>query len=174
MVVPPKKWNNKRGTGSYWTLKASLMRTHSNLQLKALKKSNIEPILNALDYLGNVPWRINVQILDIVDFLWDKKIKVEGLPTESSILYKEVPLKDDENFQKIRMLNKNIKANNADLHSLKCDMSIKLNIAKKFRDEKIYFPYSIDFRGRGNNFKLDYKCICGINFFLKPTPFHQT
>ena len=37
MVVPPKKWNNKKGIGCYWVLKASLMRTFSDVQLRALR-----------------------------------------------------------------------------------------------------------------------------------------
>lgn len=37
MVIPPKKWNNKKGVGCYWVLKASLMRTFSDTQLRALR-----------------------------------------------------------------------------------------------------------------------------------------
>ena len=37
---------------------------------------------------------------------------------------------------------------NAELHSLRCDFRIKLDIAEKFKDSVIYFPYSLDFRGR--------------------------
>jgi DNA-directed RNA polymerase len=35
------------------------------------------------------------------------------------------------------------------MHSLRCDFTLKLNVARSFRDiSKIYFPHNIDFRGR--------------------------
>jgi len=37
----------------------------------------------------------------------------------------------------------------AENHSLRCDVVIKLGIAERFKeDERIYFPYNVDFRGR--------------------------
>jgi DNA-directed RNA polymerase len=41
-----------------------------------------------------------------------------------------------------------VRQKNAELHSLRCDMKIKLWVAEKFKDDNIYFPYSLDFRGR--------------------------
>jgi DNA-directed RNA polymerase len=36
-----------------------------------------------------------------------------------------------------------------DMHSLKCDFTLKLNVAKGFADvARIYFPHNLDFRGR--------------------------
>ena len=37
---------------------------------------------------------------------------------------------------------------NADLHSLRCDMQLKLWVAKQFISDRIFFPSNIDFRGR--------------------------
>ena len=37
---------------------------------------------------------------------------------------------------------------NQDLHSLRCDIKLKLGIAQQFRDDVIYFPFNVDFRGR--------------------------
>ena len=35
------------------------------------------------------------------------------------------------------------------MHSLRCDFSFKINVAKAFRNmSKIYFPHTLDFRGR--------------------------
>jgi len=35
------------------------------------------------------------------------------------------------------------------MHSLRCDFSLKINVARAFKDvEKIYFPHNVDFRGR--------------------------
>lgn len=37
---------------------------------------------------------------------------------------------------------------NGDLHSLRCDMILKLNVAEKMRNDLMYFPFNMDFRGR--------------------------
>ena len=46
-------------------------------------------------------------------------------------------------------LCKQVNQKNAELHSMRCDMKLKLWVAEKFLDEeKLYFPHNIDFRGR--------------------------
>ncbi|RYY32663.1 hypothetical protein EON62_05090, partial [archaeon] len=37
---------------------------------------------------------------------------------------------------------------NADLHSLRCDMALKMKVAEQFRDDVLYYPHNVDFRGR--------------------------
>ena len=34
------------------------------------------------------------------------------------------------------------------MHSLRCDIMLKLSVAREFQDEKMYFPHNMDFRGR--------------------------
>ena len=239
MVVPPKKWNNKKGIGCYWILKASLMRTSSNLQLKALSQANIEKILESLNYLGHVPWRINQKMLHTIQDAYNtKKLTIGSLPSQvneplpsKESFYRMVPKSsvvdgklvftdphnvppspssistatttttnnntitnndtitnnntttnantivtasndinttttttnnntneshDNTDTEMVQIFDekqykkacKRVTVNNANLHSLRCDLQIKLKIAKMFEDDRIYFPYSIDFRGR--------------------------
>ena len=40
-----------------------------------------------------------------------------------------------------------VRQRNAELHSLRCDTTIKLGQAGQFKDyDKIYFPWNVDFR----------------------------
>nr|ABD62817.1 mitochondrial single-subunit RNA polymerase [Rosculus sp. ATCC 50888] len=41
-----------------------------------------------------------------------------------------------------------ISQHNADLHSLRCDLSLRLNQAKQLTGNPVYFPLNMDFRGR--------------------------
>lgn len=52
----------------------------------------------------------------------------------------------DEKFYK--HLCARVSKKNGEIHSMRCDVSIKLNIAEKFKDETMFFPHNIDFRGR--------------------------
>jgi DNA-directed RNA polymerase len=40
------------------------------------------------------------------------------------------------------------KQHNRDLHSLRCDLKLKLEVADMFKDDVMYFPHNLDFRGR--------------------------
>jgi len=52
----------------------------------------------------------------------------------------------DERFYKY--LCSRVAKKNGEMHSIRCDVTIKLNIAEKFKDEVMFFPHNIDFRGR--------------------------
>jgi DNA-directed RNA polymerase len=44
---------------------------------------------------------------------------------------------------------KQLEKKNSELHSLRCDLNIKLDIAEEFlNDRRIYYPHNMDFRGR--------------------------
>lgn len=45
-------------------------------------------------------------------------------------------------------LIKKIKLHNNNMNSLRCDLKLKLAVARDFQDEKLFFPHNLDFRGR--------------------------
>ena len=45
-------------------------------------------------------------------------------------------------------ISRRVKKKNLELHSLRCDLTIKLKVAEKFLNDTIYFPSNLDFRGR--------------------------
>lgn len=59
--------------------------------------------------------------------------------------YEEVLEFDLKRYNQIK---RRISLRNAELHSLRCDFKIKMMIAEKFKDDVIYFPWNLDFRGR--------------------------
>ena len=55
MLVPPKRWDNKKTRdGCYFRLKSSIVRSNSRMQIEAVRRANIGPVLEGLDYLGQV------------------------------------------------------------------------------------------------------------------------
>jgi DNA-directed RNA polymerase len=186
MLVPPKPWNNAKNDGGYFRLKPGLMRTKSKTQGNALRNADIPEILEALNFLGNVPWRINSRVLDIMTKLWERGEVIGEIPSKLDITMptrdevaealrkskkaynknkdsgedKQESLKESEadelssssdqvnNDREYSKIKARIKMKNCDLHSLRCDLKLKLSIAEKFRDEIFYFPSNLDFRGR--------------------------
>lgn len=47
-----------------------------------------------------------------------------------------------------REMCKRVQKRNNEMHSIRCDLQIKLGIAEKFLNDVIYFPHQLDFRGR--------------------------
>jgi DNA-directed RNA polymerase, mitochondrial len=185
MLVNPKPWNNHKNDGGYFRLRPGIMRTKVKSQLSAVKKADIPEILEALNYLGDVPWRINSRVLDTIKKLWDSGVVVGEIPSKVDIslpsyeqviealnskkmTFKKQDKVEEEPDSQIKSekdvnanvvmnlpfekeytkMSKRVKMKNADLHSLRCDLQLKLSIAEKFREETFYFPSNLDFRGR--------------------------
>lgn len=48
----------------------------------------------------------------------------------------------------MKYLTKKVQEKNQNNHSLRCDIEIKFSIAERFKNDKFYFPWNVDFRGR--------------------------
>lgn len=159
MLVEPAKWRGY-DDGGYLTLRAVLMRTNGYLpQAKAVRRmeTSMPAFVDAINSLGRVPWKVNKAVLDVVQECWDSKIEMPYVPSRFD---HDIPSEpqyandaDGADIKKAvrewkRRVSK-LEQKNAELHSLRCDLTIKLTIAQRFADEeKIYFPYNVDFRGR--------------------------
>ncbi|KAL9668127.1 hypothetical protein QQ045_002502 [Rhodiola kirilowii] len=135
------------------------MRTHGARQqrqfIKKTPKKQLEPVFEALDTLGNTKWRVNKKILDVVDTIWASGGRVADLVDREDILLPEEPVTEDDTvLRKWKWKVKNLKKENSERHSQRCDTELKLAVrnswlAQKMKDEEgFYFPHSLDFRGR--------------------------
>ncbi|CAM9586380.1 unnamed protein product, partial [Hapterophycus canaliculatus] len=173
MLVPPLDWVQP-DQGGFLKLHVPIMRTRGEAAQKhALRRADLRKVYKGLNCLGKVRWRINGDILDTVLVCLTDKIAVGDLPVIKDLPLPPVPesvivdssgrLKapskrddeDEEEFQErksahyaYKRLVDKVKQKNANMHSLRCDMKIKMSIAEEFRDQVIYFPYNMDFRGR--------------------------
>lgn len=213
MLVPANRWNNRKFYGAFYRLQAPLMKSIIASQTLAVKRAEMGKVLEVLDYLGQVGWKVNTNILDVVNAAVEQKLQIgeipsfENLPaptkescyrplaehskssqqkiawqrkraaaaaTSASQIAALDALDDDDDEEEddddedaieaaegnaeddnplfdsimyqdmVRKVNKR----NAELHSLRCDMKIKLDIAELFREDVIFFPHNLDFRGR--------------------------
>jgi DNA-directed RNA polymerase len=77
--------------------------------------------------------------LDIVDKIWNTGGGFAEIPTRT-----DIPIPRNAS----RRVVKEIQQKNNDLHSLRSDMLLKLELAKRYVGQKFYMPHNIDFRGR--------------------------
>jgi DNA-directed RNA polymerase len=174
MLVPPLEWNSRKYYGAYCNLEAPLMKHTSQKQVDAVRNSNMPRVLDGLNYLGSVPWNINSSMMKLVEEIQERELLIgemqpkenmkgptfeeyyEGVLKNPDILksrYFQPSLEDPAALMKqakieYKGLHGRISKKNSEMHSLRCDLTIKLSVAKEFQNETFYFPHNVDFRGR--------------------------
>lgn len=153
MLVPPVSWTSF-SSGGYLTYRNTCIRLkNDSTQLAYTKesdsKNSLFPVLAGLNILNAVQWEINRAVLDVVIEAWNSGLEIGALPPRLQ------PIADQESSKTIvcekpstgeriaisgNMLNS--------IHSQRCDLNYKLEIANAFRNLSFYFPHNIDFRGR--------------------------
>ncbi|KAG9143327.1 hypothetical protein Leryth_018597 [Lithospermum erythrorhizon] len=152
MLVPPRKWKGY-DKGGYLFLPSYLMRTHGSKRqqtaVKDVPPNQLQKVYEALDTLGNTKWRVNRRILSIVEDLWAGGGNIGGLVNRNDVSLPELDSDDVEDIKKWKWSLRKAKKINQERHSLRCDVELKLSVARKMRDEEgFYYPHNLDFRGR--------------------------
>ncbi len=71
MIYPPADWVDYE-IGGYYQKPTNMMRLQGSfLQEKAVKYADLKNVCSVLNTIGNVPWRINKDILDVIEKIWD-------------------------------------------------------------------------------------------------------
>jgi DNA-directed RNA polymerase len=160
MVVPPRPWVGPH-TGGYLKQRTSVVRMTpgAKMQIDMLKIANCPLVYEAVSVMGQTPWRVNHFVLDTIKKVWESGGGQAEVPSRKDLPIPEPPSEDaliklisDADRQvamkRFRISHRHAMQSNADLHSLRCDMMLKLNVAEQFRNDILYFPHNMDFRGR--------------------------
>nr|DAD31567.1 TPA_asm: hypothetical protein HUJ06_010418 [Nelumbo nucifera] len=153
MLVPPVNWTGY-DKGAYLFLPSYVMRTHGARQqreaVKRAPRKQLEPVFEALDTLGNTKWRVNKRVLSVVDRIWASGGRLADLVDREDVPIPEEPDTEDEaEIKKWKWKVKAAKKENSERHSQRCDIELKLAVARRMKDEDgFFYPHNLDFRGR--------------------------
>ncbi|VVA94548.1 unnamed protein product [Arabis nemorensis] len=153
MLIPPRNWIGY-DQGAHFFLPSYIMRTHGAMQqrnvIKRTPEEQLEPVFEALDTLGNTKWRINKKLLSLVDRIWANGGRLGGLVDREDVPVPEEPdSEDQEAVKEWKWKLKDANKENSERHSQRCDIELKLEVARKMKDEEgFYYPHNVDFRGR--------------------------
>ncbi|XP_062106416.1 DNA-directed RNA polymerase 2, chloroplastic/mitochondrial isoform X2 [Humulus lupulus] len=153
MLVPPLKWTGY-DKGGHLFLPSYIMRTHGVRQqreaVKRVPKKQLEPVFEALDTLGNTRWRVNKRVLNVVERIWASGGCLADLVDRNDVLLPEKPDSEDEALiKKWKWDVRSVKKVNRERYSQRCDIELKLAVARKMKDEEgFFYPHNVDFRGR--------------------------
>ncbi|KAI9757168.1 MAG: hypothetical protein M4579_003558 [Chaenotheca gracillima] len=156
MIVEPRKWSGLN-SGGYLQTPVKMMRNkvgdvYQNEYVEAAaQKGDLEQVFAGLDVLARTSWRVNGAVLEVMLRIWNSGEELASIPPENPQLsYPAEPdpsLGPKERFKWIKSV-KEIENMRSGYHSQRCFQNFQLEIARAFRDEKLYFPHSLDFRGR--------------------------
>ncbi|KAF9929743.1 DNA-directed RNA polymerase [Linnemannia zychae] len=156
MLIHPRPWLSY-DNGGYLNAQSIIMRIrHCPQQLDYLKKAHEEGLLyrvyNGLDVLGRTRWAVNKKVLKTVLEAWNTGKEFAKIPAAAGEI-EELPKPDDYETStkaKAKWLaeNRKLKLDAKNHHSLRCDVNYKIEIARAFADDPMYFPHNMDFRGR--------------------------
>lgn len=157
MVVQPKPWSNF-DVGGYYTIASRVVRQKTGDTSQrayaetAIENGDMDKVLAGLDVLGKVPWQINKPVFEVMSEVWNSGQGVAGLVPEHIDLERPAEPPADANYQQRAAWGKKLQEyenTKSGFHSQRCFQNFQLEIAGAMANEpQIYFPHSVDFRGR--------------------------
>ncbi|OAA80218.1 DNA-directed RNA polymerase, bacteriophage type [Akanthomyces lecanii RCEF 1005] len=156
MIVEPKPWKNMND-GGFLESKTSVIRVQpGNVEQRLYAKAAVEcgdmkQVFKGLDVLGQTAWRINRDVLNVMMEAWNSGEEIANMPALEPTF--DMPAEPDSTVNPalhkkwIRDI-KAIENERSGLHSQRCYMNLQLEIARAFRNQTIYFPHNVDYRGR--------------------------
>ncbi|KAG6034348.1 hypothetical protein E4U40_004028 [Claviceps sp. LM458 group G5] len=156
MLVEPKPWT-KTNEGGFLLSKTALVRVKAGAREQrlytkaALRNGCLDQVFKGLDVLGKTSWQINRQVLNVMMESWNSEQEIANMPPLNPQL--ELPKEPDSSADPIVRINwlrsvKEIENERSALHSQRCFMNLQLEVARMFRNQTIYFPHNVDYRGR--------------------------
>lgn len=155
MLAPPRPWYSWNSGGYLYTKTLAMRAKNSPEQIKYLKTASerglLNEVLTGLDVLGHTPWKINARVFQCALEGWNSGEAIGEIPpSESKIELPPQPAFDADPAEKFGYLEKVREASSIvrNFASMRSDINYKLEIARAFLNDTMYFPHSLDFRGR--------------------------
>ncbi|XP_070601106.1 DNA-directed RNA polymerase, mitochondrial [Erythrolamprus reginae] len=157
MHCPPAPWVSSH-FGAYTLSPVKLMRCQDGivqheLLLDECPHDHLCLALDALNVLGNCPWKVNQPVLDVLIAIFNdkgsEKLDVPPPPSwEAKELAKELADSAPMSRMALKWKMAQCRKKSRENYSLRMDMLYKLSIAKHMKDGVFWFPHNLDFRGR--------------------------
>ncbi|CCH62285.1 hypothetical protein TBLA_0G03490 [Henningerozyma blattae CBS 6284] len=155
MIVKPRKWVSWN-SGGYHYSQSILIRTRDSPEqvayLKAVSEENLIPtIYSGLNVIGLTGWTVNRKVFNVLSEVWNtgkQFLDIPGIQDDMVVLPPLPSNAEPEEVREWKLKNKEIANKISSDRSVRCDSNYKLEIARAFLGEKIYFPHNLDFRGR--------------------------
>lgn len=154
-IASPKPWTTPFDGGYYIPAAlAALVKTKNANYLEELHhgRDQMPGVYKSVNAIQATPWKIHTDLLKVMQTVWDLGHAVGDMPSRENEPLPHKPFDIDTNeearIQWKRDASK-VYTKNAKLNSRRMQMAKIMWVAEKFaKEEAIYFPHQLDFRGR--------------------------
>lgn len=163
-LVPPRPWTSTNDGGYWLGFKGMGMITARNRSngISYADATEMPHVFEAVNYLQNVPYKINKQVLEVVKQMQRYNLQCSSLPPSELEAAPPKPYDIDTNEEARktwRIAAREVHGRNTAAKGKILSIMKTVSIAKKHQDSpEIYFPKCLDFRGR----------VYDLPMFLKP------
>lgn len=153
MIIRPRRWRTPFH-GGYITYRpgTKLVKQRNKSYHEELRNVEMPEVYSAVNHIQETAWRINRNVLDVMDTLWKVGRTVGGLPPREPLPIPSKPADIDTNEEALARWKRQaaeVYQANAGMVSQRISMHQKLWVARKFVSEpQLFFPHELDFRGR--------------------------
>ncbi|KAH3680771.1 hypothetical protein WICMUC_000122 [Wickerhamomyces mucosus] len=153
MLVKPRPWTAWNNGGYLYSQGFLIRSKDAPEQMAYLKASsdNLQGVFDGLNVLGNTAWTINERVFNIISHFWNKGEEFLDIPKiQEGFVAPPMPSTDSDPsvIYAYKSQLKKLRTEFNNNRSTRCDANYKLEIARAFLGEKMYFPHNLDFRGR--------------------------
>jgi DNA-directed RNA polymerase len=154
MVVPPLPWTPECRGGYRYALRGRhpLIRTHYMGGKQDEQDPHMPAVYSALNRIQETAWRINGDVLSLIEQLHSFQRDVAGVPAGELPPLPPKPADIDTNPLALSAWKKAAHAHRNEQHKYRgrvMEFARVLRIARRMQGEQaIWFPYNLDFRGR--------------------------
>lgn len=153
MLVRPRRWRSPT-YGGYLTPRTGnrFIKQRNKPYHEELRGIDISACYEAVNHIQDTPWRINGNVLRIIQQVWSEGTSLGGLPqrTDDPVPAKPVDIDTNEEAKtKWKREAARVYAKNGERVSARMAIMQGLWTARRFVvEDRIYFPHELDFRGR--------------------------
>ena len=134
MIYKPAPWKNYT-FGAYYLKQTKMAKIISNFREAhhLLNKSDISKICNVLNIISDVKWRVNKDVLEMIEYIWSIGGGLGEIPKRfnerpiTAELLRKAKFKD-----KLKLIKEHQR--NMETHALRCEFLLRLNIAQSFKN----------------------------------------
>lgn len=95
-IVPPDDWTSIDQGGYYTPVlrkNTPMVKTRGQLHEQQLRKSNLKAVMDALNIVQSVSWKVNTDVLQIIKAVWSQNLGI-GMPSSEKMEPRPSPVKD--------------------------------------------------------------------------------
>jgi len=161
-IIPPRPWSGHRSGGYHYGLagKLTMVKTRDREHLLRLAKADMPIVYLGLNALQNTAWQINKRVLEVFEYALRLDTGLAKLPQVGDVEIPDCPAdipldknartqEQQERLDRWRRMAAAAYRENEERVGVRKAISNTLSQATSYAEyERIYFPYTLDFRGR--------------------------